>query len=343
MKPYRILLPFSYLYGVIMAIRNAFFENKIFRSVTISIPVISVGNMTTGGTGKTPIVELIASQCMARGLRTAIVSRGYGRRSRGLVLVSDGSGIHAGADQAGDEPLQLAHRLAGAIVIVDEDRVRGARYAQDELHAGIVVLDDGFQHRRLGRTIDLVVLDAGQDLFHMAMLPAGHRREPLASLKRADAFIITKCVLEADAERIRRELQKYAALAPVVTSSYAPDSVIDAATGTAQHCMSLSGVSAVAFCGIGNPENFRRTCEDAGVKIASFHAFDDHHRYDDGDFRMLAGARKAAHAAIFLTTEKDASRIGGRFLTADAPVQYIRMRARFNEPDRIEAIIDKIL
>jgi tetraacyldisaccharide 4'-kinase len=337
MKPYRILLPFSLLYGMIVTIRNAFFENKIIRSERMKIPVISVGNMTTGGTGKTPIVELIASIVRDRGVRAAIVSRGYARRSTGLVVVSDGSRICADADRSGDEPHQLAVNLPGVAVIVDERRARGARYAQDELHAGCVILDDGFQHRALDRVCDLVLIDGERDLFSMPMLPAGHRREPFSSLARADAFIITKCSDATDIAGIRTQLHAYNRRASVFTSSYEPEALVD--SRTEMPAQATAGKSAAAFCGIGNPESFERSCRSMGITVASFHAFADHHPYSERDYEMLEKARRASGAEFFLTTEKDAHRVAGNFHTG-APVCYVKMRACIQETDAFNELID---
>jgi tetraacyldisaccharide 4'-kinase len=339
MKPYRILLPFSWFYGMIVTIRNAFFENKIFRSERVKIPVISVGNMTTGGTGKTPIVALIASIVQDRGVRVAIVSRGYARRSTGLVLVSDGSRRCADADRSGDEPHQLAVNLPGVAVIVDEQRARGARYAQDELHSGCVILDDGFQHRAIDRSCDLVLIDGERDLFSMPMLPAGHRREPFRSLARADAFIITKCTDATDTAGIRTQLHVYNGRAPVFTSSYVPEAIIDSRTELPVPASATTGKSAAAFCGIGNPESFERSCRSMGITVVSFHPFADHHRYSERDYEMLEKARRASGADLFLTTEKDAHRVAGNFHTG-APVCYVKMRACIHETDALKELID---
>ena len=173
-------------------IRNWLFDIGILKSVDVGVPVISVGNITAGGTGKTPIVENIAKIFIEQGKKVAIVSRGFGRASRGTVVVSDGKNILAKAKDAGDEPLYLAQRFNSVIVVVDEQRVRGAQLAVTKYGAEIILLDDGFQHRYLKRDIDIVLMDSQNSPFVTSLLPAGYRREPLRSLQRANAIIWTK-------------------------------------------------------------------------------------------------------------------------------------------------------
>lgn len=337
MKPLPVLLPFSYVYGFVIALRNLFFENHMVRSVKASVPVISVGNITSGGTGKTPIVELIAALLARAGRRPAIVSRGYGRVTTGFVLVSDGVTVQAAAAAAGDEAYQLAKKLSGVVVIADEKRAHGAAVAVDTFGADVVVLDDGFQHRALRRDCDIVLIDAQHDVFTMPMLPAGHRREPLSSLRRASAVIVTKCTPHTAStsivSRIRQETD-----APVFTSSYDPVSCIDCISGHSVALSSLKNKKAVVFCGIGQPESFRQSVETLGITIASFHAYGDHHRYTRGDLQALEHTMAAVQADMYLTTEKDARRLDGAF-TPSIPVLYVAMEAVVHEAEQFSALI----
>jgi len=155
------------------------------------VPVVSVGNITTGGTGKTPVVEWIVRHFLNQNLKVAVVSRGYRRTSRGTVVVSDGRSVLAAPDIGGDEAFQIARKFPAAIVVVDERRIRGARVALTNFGAKVVVLDDGFQHRSLHRTLDIVMVDAVPGLRRIRMLPAGLRREPVASLKRATIVVLS--------------------------------------------------------------------------------------------------------------------------------------------------------
>jgi len=325
------------VYGAVVALRNLFFEKRVFRSAAVSVPVISVGNITTGGTGKTPIVELIASMLMGGGKRVAVVSRGYRRRSTGFVLVSDGSAILSTADASGDEAYQLAKSLAGVAIITDEDRAHGATHAVNRLACDVVVLDDGFQHRALRRDLDIVLIDAASDPFSMPMLPAGHRREPLSGLGRADCIIVTKCTPQTDSEAIAKRIGRYTG-APVFTSAYEPAALVDCRTETAVDASSLGTRKAVAFCGIGQPDSFRRSLEAFGVRCSSFHAYADHHRYSVQELGELARAAASEGACCVVTTEKDARRLDGVF-DPGMPLVYLKMRAVIHDNERFSQLI----
>ncbi len=337
MKPHPILLPLSFVYGAVVALRNVFFEKHLYRTASVPVPVISVGNMTTGGTGKTPIVERIASLLQGAGKRVAVVSRGYRRLSTGFVLVSDGSTITSTADASGDEAYQLAKSLAGVVIITDEDRAHGAMHAVNRLACDVVVLDDGFQHRALRRDLDIVLIDATSDPFSMPMLPAGHRREPLSGLGRADCVIITKCTAQMDSEAIAKRIGRYTG-APVFTSSYEPAALVDCRTGGSVDASLPGTQQAVAFCGIGQPDSFKRSLEAFGVRCSSFHAYADHHRYSAQELNDIARKAAGTGAGYVVTTEKDARRLDGVF-DPGVPLVYLKMHAEIHDHERFSQLI----
>jgi len=186
-----VLLPLSWLYGLVVRLRNRLFDSRVLKSAAADVPVISVGNLTAGGTGKTPLVEYIAGHFLTQGRKVGIVSRGYGRASRGVVVVSDGSSLRADARAGGDEPVQMARKYPAAAVVVGEKRVEAARCAI-ELGAEVLLLDDAFQHRYLRRDVDILVLDSRKDIREEPLLPSGLRREPLSSLRRADLVVMSR-------------------------------------------------------------------------------------------------------------------------------------------------------
>ncbi len=183
----KLLVPFSRVYGAIVAARNFFYDRGLFTITAVGTPVISVGNITAGGTGKTPLVEYIVRTILDSGARPAVLSRGYRRTTTGTVTVSDGVKVLADADRAGDEPAQIARKFPGCVVVVDEDRVRGARFLESAFHPDVIVLDDGFQHRALRRDLDIVVVADGAG--GSGLLPSGDGREPESSLRRADIVV----------------------------------------------------------------------------------------------------------------------------------------------------------
>ena len=180
-----LLLPFSWLYAMVMVCRNLAYDRGVFVVRGPGVPVISVGNLTAGGTGKTPLTEYIVGYLRNKHVRVAVVSRGYRRKSRGVVVVSDGKSVLVDATWGGDEPVQIAAKFPGVPVVVGERRVEAARIAVHALGAEVIVLDDGFQHRGIKRDLDILVMDARKDITSERLIPAGMRREPLNAIRRA--------------------------------------------------------------------------------------------------------------------------------------------------------------
>jgi len=297
------LTPLSWLYGTWMTRRNAHYDRP-GAAAHASVPVVSVGNLSAGGTGKTPMVRWLAETMLRRDVRPAIVSRGYGGSAgAGPVVVSHGDGARCTAGVAGDEPWMLANAVPGAIVVVGSNRAAGARKAV-ELGARLVLLDDGFQHRALARDLDIVLLDRTRPFDRDRLLPVGYLREPSSSLGRADWIIITRSASPQGAERLQDAIRALNPKAGILHADHSTAGFIDAA-GAATPQPSR----AVAFCAIGNPDRFRTDLERLGVSIAAFHAYADHRRIDESTLGKLR--RQAAdEAAVLITTEKDLARIG---------------------------------
>ena len=273
--------PLTALYGGASALRNSLFDRGVLQSRRLDQPVISVGSLSAGGAGKTPFVIALGELLRARGIRFDVLSRGYRRKTRGVLVVEpDGS-----AADFGDEPLLIARRLA-VPVVVGERRYEAGRVAEQKFQPQLHLLDDGFQHRSLARDFDIVLLTA--DDFRDQLLPSGRLREPFRSLERADAIVLSSG-LAADHPalpqkplwRVEREL-----LLPTLPG--AP----------------------IAFCGIARPEQFFAQVRAAGITPAAQLSFGDHHAYDQSDVQRLLAARTKCHAAGFLTTEKDAVNVG---------------------------------
>ena len=294
----------STLYGAVAAWRRQWYLQHPERRRSLSRPVVSVGNLRVGGSGKTPVVDHIARLLADAGYRPAILSRGYGRRSPSSspTIVSNGREVLAGIDAAGDEPLMLARSLVakGVSVVVAADRHAAGRVAESELGATVHVLDDGFQHLVLTRDVDLVV--TGEHDLSDEPLPYGRLREPLASAAAADAVLVNAGYQDA-AERIARVLKVRNAYH--VTRSLMPPRMID--SGDTVVVPNDSRV--FAFAAIERPERFFSDLTSAGWNVVGTKAFRDHHHFSKGDLGRVAAAAQSAGAAIVLTTEKDAVRL----------------------------------
>ena len=303
---HRLLTPLAPLYrGVVMARIGAYGRGWL-RSSRLPVPVISVGNLTFGGTGKTPTVIALVRDLVRRGRRPAVLTRGYGRTGTEPVVLI-GPDPRADARVAGDEPLELAHRLPGVPVVVDADRIRGGVEALSR-GADILVLDDGFQHLRLERDLDLLLVDAGDPWGGGLMLPRGRLREPLPGLARADAVLVTK--VPSDSETVLAEVRQVVAAhspdMPVLAARLEPTAVRreDCTVGSEV----LAGKRVLAVAGLGRPEGFADLLRGAGAEIVENRWFADHHQFTEAEVRAAVDAAAAADAVV-VTTAKDAVKI----------------------------------
>lgn len=327
MRP--LLLPFVPVYGAGVAIRNWFFDIGVLQTHRVGVPVISVGNISVGGSGKTPFVELLAKRLTQKGRRVAIVSRGYKRRSRGTLVVSNGSIQCAEASDSGDEAAQMASKLAGVVVVVDEQRARGAAYAVQKFGVGVVVLDDGFQHRYLHRDADIVVLPAHDAAEPGRMLPAGNRREPLSSLRRATMIAVSRCETIDEFQRAKALLLRCVEK-PVIGLNTTVSAFRRASTKFSLDLSGLKGRSVVAFSGVGNPRSFGRTLDGLGLEVKKHFVFPDHHFYQENELRELENSLREQRADYLVTTEKDIARLtsqdeGRKLFLERSPLFYVEI------------------
>ncbi len=309
-KPTPLLLPFAWLYSLGVTARNWLFEKNLLKVRAVEVPVISVGNISAGGTGKTPFVELLARTLRDQGLRPAILSRGYGRKTRGYQVVSNGRQRCAEAFTAGDEPAQMAEKLEGVVVVVDEDRVNGARTLLRDFHPDVIALDDGFQHRRLARDLDIVLVTAEEALSGSRMLPSGYRREPWSSLRRADLIAISKCESVSHFENAARTLTRVVSKR-MIGVTVGTLGVRKAGTGAVPSRVDLRGRSVTAVSGIADPLSFEKTLSGLGCITTGHRSNPDHYWYSDDDLKAYAAAFRKSGADMIVTTEKDEARMLG--------------------------------
>lgn len=308
MRPSRWLLPFSILYQAAVQTRNRLYDIGVLTSHDVEAPVISVGNISVGGTGKTPFVIYLADRLRKLPVKvgkTAVVSRGYRGSATGTHVVSDGNKVISTPDMAGDEPMLIAESSPGRVVIVDRNRVRGTQYAIEELRARLILLDDGFQHRRLARNLDIVLLDSRNPLGNRRVLPAGFLREPVSSLARADLVVLSKARGDDDdlAERSKRlgEIIKK----PVIVTRIVPQYWRSLGQGELLAADQIKGRKVVAFAGIADPTSFFSLVEELGAEIAGFVPLPDHCRYSKAQMDRIAGTFIRQRAEWLVTTSKD--------------------------------------
>lgn len=291
-----------------MICRNKGFDWGLIRSESAGVPVISIGNMTMGGTGKTPLVEYVVRRCLARGKRVAIVSRGYKRASKGAVVVSDGRTVFVDAREGGDEPVQMARKFPQAIVVVGERRVAAAKVAVQRFGAEVLVLDDGFQHRYLQRDLDVVVLDSTRDVTVEPIFPVGRRRESLSGLRRAGIVALSKVGMNSHPVDWTAKLYQWYS-GPVIRFTYKTETVFQASNHASLPIEQLRMKPALVFSGIGHHKGFVYQLESMGVPIKADVRFPDHYTYKAGDGHALAGKMDQSNSEVCITTEKDMMRL----------------------------------
>lgn len=310
----RVLQPLSWGYGGAVSARNAMFDLGVRRIERLPVPVVSVGNVTVGGTGKTPLVLWLVASAQRAGRRPGVLARGYGR-ARGAAL--------------NDEGTMLAARLPGLLQVQDPDRARGGRRLV-ELGADWIVMDDGFQHRRLHRDTDLLCLDAAAPFADGRLLPAGDLREAPASLRRAQAVILTRADRLGAEERARVAARVGAALGPgvpVFCAQHAARDVLARPDGAALPLAAVRGRRVVLLCAIGRPESFVETAQGLGAEVVDAVRYRDHHQFTPAELRDAVD-RAQRHDATLLLTEKDDARV----LDWPAPRWVLRVDLAFLGP-----------
>ncbi len=285
-----MLVVFSFFYRLAVTLRNRLYDKSILKTAKVPAAVVSIGNITTGGTGKTPLVAWLCNYFTDRNIKTAVLTRGY--KIKDSVFA--------------DEPAMLAKAAEETKIIVNPDRIAGAEKAINEYNAKLLIMDDGFQHRKLARDVDIVAVDATEPFGYEKLLPAGLLREPLDSLKRADAVVITRSNQNSP-EKIDEIKKRISQIKPdiVFTAAVHKPLCIKLIKDSQMPLNELAGRKIYAFCGIGNPNSFFQTLSDMALNIVGTKVYNDHHRYTDADIAAIYEDARYKQAEIVLTTHKD--------------------------------------
>ena len=332
------LRPAGALYGALMSTRSALYRTGLLRARRLGVPVICIGNLTTGGTGKSPFVEYVVRILADSGHKPGIASRGYRRRTPAsqIVTVSDGAGQIASPDEGGDEPVMLARALGRVPVVVCADRHTAGERLVSQFACDIVVLDDGFQHLPLHRDLDIVLIDATVDLAAEPLLPAGHRREPLSALGRAGAIVHTRAdgpCLEAN----RIVARRHAPEAREFAARFTPDHLM-APGGHPMTMDSLAGKRVFALCGLARPEPFLHSLHEAGCEVVA-HPCPDHEPYPPDLLQRLAAKAREAKCAFVVTTAKDAVKLPPDGSPFTMPVLVLRQRVVLDDDEAFRRMV----
>ena len=344
----------SFLFTGVVIIRQKLYQWKILKNEPLGCLVVVVGNLTVGGTGKTPIVETFARQLQERGRNVAILSRGYKSKKepawkrfwRWIThqeeppprIVSDGKKVLLDSEEAGDEPYMLARNLPGVSVLTDSNRVKAGFYAVKHMGVDTLVLDDGYQYFPLKGRLNLLLIDKGNPFGNESLLPRGILREPIAHMKRASYIFLTKSDGEPDPELVET-IRKHHPKVEIIECTHQPRYLQDIKTGEHHSLMLLKGAKVSAFSGIATPEDFESTLLGFGARLRARHRFLDHHRFTAQELETILDEARRNQVEMIVTTEKDAVRLPKDF-ESSIPFYYVRLEIDIlsGAPDFEEAV-----
>jgi tetraacyldisaccharide 4'-kinase len=337
------LFVLSKVFAVAVKVRRFLYSMRILRDSTLGVQVIAIGNLTVGGTGKTPVVEKFARELQDQGRTVAILSRGYRSKPPPLTrrllnkmlfrddttpprVVSDGKSLLLDSETAGDEPYMLASNLKDVVVLVDKDRVKSGRYAIEKFGCDTLLLDDGFQYWKLaGRRRDIVLIDCQQPFGNDQLLPRGTLREPPSHLGRASTIFITKS--DGDTGRLRERISRHNPGAGIIECIHHPLYFEDVFTGERKDLDLIKGKKLASFSGIAQPESFERSLVDLGAELVYAKRFADHHRFTQQEVLNAVNRSKKRQATAIITTQKDAVRFP-KIDRRDLPIYFIRVEIK---------------
>ncbi len=320
-----ILSFFSFFYAIVVNIRNFFYDRNIFKSYKSQAYTISIGNITTGGVGKTPVTAEIANYYTGQKKRVAILSRGYGAALNNSKpnIISNGNEVYYESDEAGDEPVWLAHNCTNTAVITCTSRVSAAKMAEEKFNAEVLILDDGFQHRKMDRDLNLLLIDNNNKFGNELVLPAGPLRENLENIKRADKLIlVNKSYYDESSIKYCQELEKRFKKR-VHLCKMVPDYIYNIVTNTRLDKNS----EILAFCAIGQPQEFYEFLK-SDYRLAVTVDFEDHHSYDESNLQDLIDIAKTEGVTKLVTTEKDAVKLKDILLKCKPDIDIYAMKLK---------------
>ncbi|MCL4503444.1 MAG: tetraacyldisaccharide 4'-kinase [Deltaproteobacteria bacterium] len=321
------------VYGLGARLRRSLYANEVILPKRLPAPVVSVGNLAVGGTGKTPVSATLTRLFQDHGRRVAILSRGYGGQNSEVTCISDGENIFAQPPQVGEEAYWLARNLPGAAVYTGASRYAAGQAAWEQFRPDLFLLDDGFQHFQLHRDLDIVLLDAAAPFGNGFLLPRGILREPKSALAAAQVLILTRFQEERDQQRLTALQTAYPAKT-VLTAAIAPSAVRLYPEGRTESPKSLQRQPLLAFAGLARPEFFQRSLADLGVRLTGFRAFPDHHPFTPAEEAALVQEAQSTGAAALITTAKDWARLAEKW-DAVLPLWVLEVEAQIDRPERI--------
>jgi tetraacyldisaccharide 4'-kinase len=340
-----ILFPLILIYTGIIYLRNRLYDLGIFETCDSPLPTISVGNIQVGGTGKTPLVEYLAGKLLEENYHPAIITRGYARQEKHAILADPSDKRSISVEQVGDEPFLLMKNLPGIPIAVNADRCAAASLLKKKYPGSIIILDDGFQHRRISRHFDIVLIDVSRWPNGSLLFPFTFLRDVKSSLKRAQVLILTRTGLEPVKSNSIKESMERKFKIPVFTAEIIPHQVISLRETAERFPVThLQDKKVAAFCGIGNPWSFFTNIEHTGARLCWKKIFPDHHLYTAGDIEIIRHAAEKSGAQAVITTQKDSVKLDLKDIRSSAiEFYFLKISMRIKEEDRFLKMLEDAL
>jgi len=333
-----ILSPLGFIYSILMSIRRTLFEKNIFKSKSLLVPVISIGNISLGGTGKTPVIVWLIKKIIDQGLNPAVISRGYRSVDSSLTIVSDGKGNVLTSPPASDEAVMLSRLFPNVPIVTGTDRIISGDKVISELNADVVLVDDGFQYLKLRRNFDLLLFHGKNPFGNGRVFPSGFLREPVESSKNADAFLVTG----EDKEGGIQKVESLNLPVPIFTGELVVDRIFCPEKKSNIPLEKIKESKILAFSGIGNPDSFDHILNKSGFSIVDHLKFSDHTVYNKKYFLRISRKIESLNPEYIITTEKDEVKLGD--LQLGIPMLVLKVEMKFDDPDSLfQIILEKIL
>jgi tetraacyldisaccharide 4'-kinase len=337
-----LFFPLVIVYTFLVYLRLKLYEWRWFKSCSVSGPVISVGNIQIGGTGKTPMVEFLAETILAQHRVPVIISRGYRRTTSDPVVIKPGESGDYTAEMIGDEPLMLSRNVKGAFIFIDNDRCRAAKEALSGNESSVIILDDGFQHRKINRDLNIVMIDVSRWSGLPFLFPLTTFRDVKSSLRFADcAILVHSSKLEEKKERLKNWVMTHYNI-PVYFLRYKPQSIIHLLTGEQIRIESIISQKVACFCGIANPMQFYEMLQDIQLQIGWQKSYRDHHDYQESDLIFITNQAKKIDAQIIITTQKDAVKLEHYNKDELSNIYYLKIDCEIDPFDQFSQQLQKV-
>ena len=329
----------SFIYGSLVAIRNFFYETNILSTKSLNCKVISIGNITVGGSGKTPTVEYLSNLLQSKGHKVGIISRGYKRKSKSTLVVTDGKKKPESWEHVGDEPFLLAHKLDNIPIVVGVSKYKAGSVMVEKFQPDVILIDDGFQHLSLHRDLDIVLVNSKDKRSDYKLIPSGNLREPISNLTRADLIVITKNNIHQPSNYLINKIEGFNH--PTIYNEIQIDDLLQYKSNKSNKLEKIANKKVYLFSALGDNESFKKIMDNTDAEIVGHSKYQDHHHYTFDNLKDIEQEARKCKAEFLITTEKDLVKINFQNIKID--IYAIRMKMIFKPENLFSKYIDDFL